>query len=123
MQENSKFFALAIASLLGLGGVTFKLVIERMDKQEARAALDIAALRKEIETTKADAKDAVSAAAAASKDAVAATAIALKDSVTATVSASKDALASTALASSDKIEALSRRIEKLEDRALVGGQK
>jgi len=134
-----KLLVLALTAIIAIGGVTFKLVIERMDKQETIAAADISALREEIKTTKSDAKDAVSAAAVASKDAVAATASALKDAVAATAAASKDsvaatasalkdavtatavsskdAVAATASALSEKIELLNKRVEKLEDRS------
>jgi hypothetical protein len=124
------FTILALSALLTLGGVTFTLLKERMDKQELRATEDISALREEIKTTKADAKDAVSAAAVASKDAVAATASALKDAVAATAAAStasvtatavsaKDAVAAIASALSEKITLLDRRVEKIEDRDFV----
>lgn len=118
-----KLLVLSLGAVIAIGGVTFKLVLERMDKQETIAAADIAALREEIKTTKADAKDAVSAAAIASKDAVAATASALKDSVAGAAVSSKDAVAATASVLSEKIELLHKRVEKLEDRAFEANKK
>ena len=134
---TTKFLVLSISALLGLFGVTYTLLLDRMNKQEAIAAADIAALREEIKMTKADAKDAVNSAAIASKDAVAATASALRDAVNATASASKDSVAASASALKDavnataasskdatnaiasslaeKIDILSHRVEKLEE--------
>ena len=134
----TRLLIMAISALLGLFTITYSLLLDRMNKQETIAAADIAALREEIKTTKADAKDAVSSASIASKDAVQATAIALKDSVSATASAARDSVAASAsalkdavqataksseaatnaiaLALADKIVILSGRIEKLEDR-------
>ena len=113
---------------MAIGGVAFDLLLDRMNKQEALATADIMALREEIKTTKADAKDAVSAAAVASKDAVAATASALKDAVAATAAASTASVTATAVSAknsvdaiatslSEKINTLDRRVEKIEDRA------
>lgn len=127
---TTKFLVLALSALLGLFAVTYSLLLDRISKQETIAATDITALREEIKTTKADAKDSVSAAVLASKDAVAATASALRDSVAATALASKDAVNATAIALKDsgsatatalseKIETLSRRIDKLEDRSIA----
>ena len=117
MSEYLQFLLVAIGMVLALGGVTFKLVLSRMDKQEARASEDIRTLREEIKTTKTDAKDAVSAAAVASNAAVAATASALRDAVASAQTSAKDAVAATASALSEKINALDGRIEKIEDRA------
>ena len=117
MSEYLQFLLVAIGMVLALGGVTFKLVLSRMDKQEARASEDIRTLREEIKTTKTDAKDAVSAAAVASNAAVAATASALRDAVASAQTSAKDAVAATASALSEKIKALDGRIEKIEDRA------
>lgn len=136
--DITKFLVLAISALVALFGVTYTLLLDRMNKQETIAAADIAALREEIKTTKADAKDAVAAAASASKDAVAATATALrssvdstataaresvsasaaalKDSVNATALSARDATNAIAAALSDKILVLSSRIDKIETR-------
>lgn len=134
----TKFLVLSMSALLGLFAVTYSLLLDRINKQEVLASAEVSALREEIKTTKADAKDAVSAASAASKDAVAATAIALresvaatalaakdsvaasasalKDAVQATATSSKDAVQATAAALNDKIVTLSNRIDKLEDK-------
>src|ERR1035437_2534643 len=89
---QTKFLVLALTAMMSIFGVAYSLLIDRMNKQELIAASEISALREEIKTTKADAKDAVGAAAVASKDAVAATASALKDAVSATALASKDSV-------------------------------
>ena len=115
-RSDTKFLVLALSALLGIFGVAYSLLIDRMNKQETIAAQEITALREEIKTTKADAKDAVSAAAVASKDSVAATAAALKDAVAATAAASKDSVAAISTALNDKQLVLSQRIDKLEDK-------
>src|ERR1017187_9826817 len=124
---------ISIAAILGIGGVTFRLVLQRMNKQEERAALDIATLRTEIATTKSDANNAVNnatiasnAAAVTLQNSVAATALAAKEQVAASASALKDQVASTATASkesitekagalNDRINVHDHRIEKLEE--------
>jgi hypothetical protein len=141
MNEQIIYLVIGVVAsfILALGSVTFKLVLQRMDKQESRAALDIATLRTEIATTKADANNAVNNATVAGNAAAAATAVALRESVASTALAAKEnvassasalreQVASTALASkealsaianslNDKIEAHDRKIEKLEDRS------
>ena len=122
--ENQELY-FSILALLGIGGITFKLVLQRMDKQESRAALDIATLRTEIATTKADANAATTAATTASKDSVASTALAAKEQVASSAAAlrdqvasanlsSKELLAKTEAALNDKILAQEKRIEVLE---------
>jgi hypothetical protein len=105
----------AVSALLALGGITFKLVLDRMDTSEVSAARDIEALRNEIATTKSDAKDAVAAAAVASKDAVAATASALRDAVAAATTAAREGVDATAHSLTEQIKQLDHRVEKLED--------
>ena len=83
----------AVSALLALGGITFKLVLDRMDTSEVSAARDIEALRNEIATTKSDAKDAVAAATTAAREGVDATAHSL----------------------TEQIKQLDHRVEKLED--------
>ena len=113
----NKVLTIALMSVIAIFGVTFKLVLDRMDKSETIAAANISALREEIKSTKSVARDAVAAAAVASNAAVAATATALRDAVTATATASKEAVAATASSQNEKIGVLSHRVEKLEDRA------
>jgi hypothetical protein len=137
-KNGSRYIAIFFAIVLGLCGVTYSLVIDRMNKQEVIATADITALREEIKTTKADAKDAVAQQSSSQKDAVAATASALRESVAATAlaakesvaasaSALKDSVSATALSSrdatnaiasalSDKISILSLRLDRLENR-------
>ena len=128
-----------LGAVLAIVGVTFKLVLDRMDTQEKRAALDIATLRTEIATTKADANNAVNNAtlasnsaatatavalresvastALAAKENVAASAVALRESVALTAASSKEAVAAMASALNNKLDALNLRTQKLEDRA------
>ena len=124
------FVVMLVSAVVALGGVTFDLLIDRMNKSEVIAASEIAALREEIKSTKADSKDAVAASILASKDAVAATAVALKESnaatalasssaVIASASALRDQVAATAVAASQRIDILSRRIDKLEDLSIT----
>src|ERR1017187_8882247 len=102
---NDPILYISVIALLGIFGITFKLVLQRMDKQEERAASDVITLRQEIANTKADATAAVNAAQTASKDAVAATAKALSDSVAATALASKEQVAASAAALKDQVSA------------------
>src|ERR1017187_436162 len=94
---------ISIAAILGIGGVTFRLVLQRMDKQELRAALDIATLRTEIATTKSDANNAVNNATIAGNAAAAATAVALRESVASTALAAKENVASSASALREQV--------------------
>ena len=138
-QISVQFFLLAMSAVVALGGVSFGLLIDRMNKQEAVAASDIAALREEIKATKSDAREAVIAAVLASKDSVAATATALKDSnaasalaanaamvasaaalrdqVSSSANSASERTSSSASALNDKILVLSTRLDKLEERA------
>jgi hypothetical protein len=68
--EQSLFY-ITIGSLLSIIAVTFKLVLDRMDTQEKRAALDISTLRQEITSTALAAKENVSASAFALREQVA----------------------------------------------------
>lgn len=137
-----RFLIFALVMLVALFGTTYKLLLDRMDKQESVAAQAVTELREEIKVTKADNKDSLNAASIASKDAVAATASALKDAVAATALASKesmaatasalrDAVAATAVASkdavtatatslSDRLNTLSVRLDRLEDKVNDG---
>ena len=126
-----------IGALCALGGVTFKLVLDRMDKQEAAAESSIAQVREEIKITKEDAqaavarqeaaataaasvlRDSVASTAKAAKDGVDASAKALSDSVTATAKTAKDAVDASAANLEKLINGIDHRTEKLEDRAFT----
>ena len=102
------FLMLAITAVMGIGGVCYNQLLDKVNKQELQASADIANLREEIKTTKADAKDAVNNAAVASNAAVAATASALKDAVAATALAAKDSVQASAAALRESVTASSK---------------